>query len=50
MPLSQILWEQVEWEIKAAQKTERVLPLQFSEQLRGTGRRKKAIKQTFPVF
>lgn len=50
MPLFQIVWEQVEWKIKAAQKPARILPLQFSEQLRGIGRGKKAIKQTSHVF
>lgn len=50
MPLFQIVREKVEWEIKAAQKPARILPLQFSEKLRGVGRGKKAIKQTFLVF
>lgn len=49
MPLFQIVRERVEWEIKAAQKPARILPLQFSETLR-VGRGKKAIKRTFHVF
>lgn len=41
------MWEKVEREGKAAQKPARILPLQFSEQLkRGVGRGKKMIKQT----
>lgn len=50
MPLFQIVREKVEWKIKAAQKPARLLSLQFSEQLRGVGRGKKAIKQTSHIF